>query len=91
MLSRALAADDPPVLHLANGGDGGDTVTHGIAEGNSLDLVDRAEPGECAHGEIFGSLPRKFELSGLPGKPHGSCAVINPDKHSSNAIAWMTY
>ena len=86
-----LATDDPPVLDLANGGDGRNTITHGIAERNSLNLVDRAEPGECTWCEIFGSLAGKFELPFLSGKPHCSCAVINADKHSSNPIAWMTY
>src|SRR5512136_3404116 len=91
MLAGPVAAHDPPVLHVPDVSDRGDIVAHGIADGDPLDLVKRAEAGEIGNAKLLCTLPRNFKFPGFRGKPHRGGAVIDPDKHSSNPIAWMTY
>ena len=87
VLSGPVTAHDPPVLHLPDIGDGSDIIPHGIADRNPLNLIGRAEAGEVGDAELLCFLPRHLELAVFPGKPHCSCAVIDPDEHSSNPIA----
>jgi hypothetical protein len=62
----------------------------GIAESDTLDPVERAEPCKIGGHKPFCLFPRDPEFPGFRGEPHGGRTMINPDKHSSNPIGWMT-
>ena len=66
VFSRAVAAYETAVFYFTNTGDLGKIVAHGITDGNSLDLIDRADAGEIRDDKVFCSLARDPELTLSP-------------------------
>ncbi len=81
MLASTLPGDNAPVLDLPDIGDGGDAVTHRVADGNTLDLVERAEAAEVVGRELPGLFPGDLELLRPGGEAHRGGAVVDADKH----------
>src|SRR5512139_643731 len=78
VLAGTVPAHDPPVPYFRDTGDGRDTVTHGIRESDTLDLLKRAETGKVSDGELRCRLPRDPELAGISGEPDRGCAMVYP-------------
>ena len=91
VLAGPVPAHDPAVPDLPDIRNGSDIIAHRITDGDPLDFAERTEAGEIGNAKILCFFPRDPELTILTGKPHSGGTVIDPDKHSSNPIAWMTY